>query len=240
MVVTLWMGWIETNCGNCFRAIFRAKPTANQVEISQLGLNERPTSQKRKPSEGTGKKKAMQRLKVLVVGDQEAEKTKMLISFIRGDRLGEDVTAVFDDYCCNLIVDGRSVELGLWDTAGEEDYDRLRPLSYPQTDVFLLCFRADKPETLEHIRTKWYPETSHYCPEAKRILVCLTGCALRNENVKPKAVSIEDCQAVAEEIHASNLMECNLSTEKGLQEVFEEAARVAMHGTTKSSSCVLQ
>lgn len=39
-----------------------------------------------------------------------------------------------------MVVDGIQVSLGLWDTAGQEDYDRLRPLSYPQTDVFLICF----------------------------------------------------------------------------------------------------
>lgn len=43
-----------------------------------------------------------------------------------------------------MVVDGVAVSLGLWDTAGQEDYDRLRPLSYPQTDVFLICFSVTR------------------------------------------------------------------------------------------------
>jgi hypothetical protein len=52
------------------------------------------------------------------------------------------------------MVDGKPINLGLWDTAGQEDYDRLRPLSYPQTDVFLICFSLVSPPSYENVRTK--------------------------------------------------------------------------------------
>lgn len=52
------------------------------------------------------------------------------------------------------MVDGKTISLGLWDTAGQEDYDRLRPLSYPQTDVFLICFSLVSPPSFENVRTK--------------------------------------------------------------------------------------
>jgi Ras-related C3 botulinum toxin substrate 1 len=55
--------------------------------------------------------------------------------------------------------------------AGQEEYSRLRALSYPETDVFLLCFSVISPSSFDNIKTKWHPEVSHHCPEAKTLLV---------------------------------------------------------------------
>ena len=63
------------------------------------------------------------------------------------------------------------VELALWDTAGQEDYDRLRPLSYPDTDVILMCFSIDSPDSLQNIPEKWVPEVKHFCPNVPIVLV---------------------------------------------------------------------
>ena len=47
---------------------------------------------------------------------------------------------MFENYVTNVNFDGKLVELALWDTAGQEEYDRLRPLSYPESDVVLIVF----------------------------------------------------------------------------------------------------
>jgi small GTP-binding protein len=64
------------------------------------------------------------------------------------------VPTVYENYVADLEVDGKAIELSLWDTAGQEDYDRLRPLSYPESDVILIAFSIDSPESLDHALRK--------------------------------------------------------------------------------------
>ena len=51
-------------------------------------------------------------------------------------------------------MDGRSVQLALWDTAGQEDYERLRPLAYSKAHVILIGFAIDTPDSLENVKHK--------------------------------------------------------------------------------------
>ena len=67
------------------------------------------------------------------------------------------VPTVFENYVADVEVDGKHVELALWDTAGQEDYDRLRPLSYPDSHVILICFAIDSPDSLDNVQEKVRP-----------------------------------------------------------------------------------
>ena len=70
------------------------------------------------------------------------------------------VPTVFENYVADVEVDGKHVELALWDTAGQEDYDRLRPLSYPDSHVILICFAVDSPDSLDNVQEK---VCRHFC-----------------------------------------------------------------------------
>uniref|UniRef100_A0A8C2JLT3 Rho-related GTP-binding protein RhoA-D-like n=2 Tax=Cyprinus carpio TaxID=7962 RepID=A0A8C2JLT3_CYPCA len=88
------------------------------------------------------------RKKLVIVGDGACGKTCLLIVFSKDQFPEVYVPTVFENYIADIEVDSKQVELALWDTAGQEDYDRLRPLSYPDTDVILMCFSIDSPDSL--------------------------------------------------------------------------------------------
>ena len=112
------------------------------------------------------------RIKCVVVGDSFVGKTCMIHSFAEGwVGIPEYVPYVWDNYIHPMVVDGAVVELDPWDTAGQDDYDRLRPLSYPNTDIFLVCFSMIQPQSYENVYRKWYPELKYHCPNTPIILV---------------------------------------------------------------------
>jgi len=176
-----------------------------------------------------------QDIKLMVVGDGSVGKTCLLISYTTNSFPGEYVPTVFDNYNANAIVEGNPVNLGLWDTAGSEEYDTLRPLSYPGTDVFLICFSVFSPESFESITRKWYPEITEHAPETPIILVG-TKIDLRT---KPEAIqslkennqepiSMKKGEELAKKMGAKRYLECSALTQEGLAKVFEEAVKVIL------------
>ena len=138
---------------------------------------------------------------------------------------------VFDNYSSQVSVDGRPVALGLWDTAGQEDYDRLRPLSYPQTDVFIICFSLVSPPSFDNVTVKWIPEIRHHCPRVPIVLVG-TKSDLRDDPAYHNCVVRRDQgQRLANKIRAAKYIESSALTGRGLRSVFEEASRAALNAT---------
>ncbi|KAF5335939.1 hypothetical protein D9611_006220 [Ephemerocybe angulata] len=119
-----------------------------------------------------GRGKPTQR-KVVVCGDGACGKTSLLNVFTRGFFTQVYEPTVFENYVHDLVVDDQLVELSLWDTAGQEEFDRLRSLSYAETHVVMVCFSVDNPVSLENIESKWLDEILEYCPGVKLVLVVI-------------------------------------------------------------------
>jgi Ras family protein A len=175
------------------------------------------------------------RRKLVVVGDGACGKSCLLIVFSEGTFPEAYVPTVFESYVADIEVEGKHVELALWDTAGQEDYDRLRPLSYPDSHVILICFAIDSPDSLDNVQEKWISEVMHFCPGLPVILV---GCKkdlrrdprvieeLRRTNQRP--VTHEEGSAIAGKISAKGYLECSARTGEGVREVFQVATRSAL------------
>lgn len=122
----------------------------------------------------------------------------------------------------------RNYILGLFDTSGQEDYDRLRPLSYPQMDVFLICFAIDSRASFENVKLKWWTEVRHHAPTSHFLVV---GCKLdlredtetieRLARRRESAVTFEG-QKLANELKAWKYVECSALTLVGLKNAFDE------------------
>jgi GTPase SAR1 family protein len=164
------------------------------------------------------------------------------------------VPTVFENYITHVEhrQSGKMVELALWDTAGQEEYDRLRPLSYPETDLLFVCFAIDCPNSLENVLDKvrphilaqiihtktsqWYPEVLHFCPTTPIILCGLKSdlrtkrtCIelLKTQGLTP--VTQQQGRAVAEKMGAM-YMECSSKEMSGVHEIFETAIDTAVRG----------
>jgi len=175
------------------------------------------------------------RKKLVIVGDGACGKTCLLIVFSKDQFPAEYVPTVFENYVTDIEVDGVKVELEMWDTAGQEDYDRLRPLSYPDTNVILLCYSIDAPDTLENIPDRWIPELKHFCPKIPIVLVGNKKDLRKDPETiqqlgrnKQEPISTEEGRDMATNIGAFAFLECSARTKEGVREVFEAANRAAL------------
>ena len=106
----------------------------------------------------------MQTIKCVAVGDAAVEKKELLMSYTTNKYPQECAPQAFDNYAVTVMTHGKPYTLGLFDTSGQEDYDRLRPLSYPQTDVFLVCFSIVAPASFENVKEKVINHTHTHTP----------------------------------------------------------------------------
>jgi len=182
-------------------------------------------------------------LKVTVIGDMFVGKMSLFISYTTNTFPGEHVPTVFDNYSANAIVDNEPINLGLWDTAGSAEYDELRPLSYPGTDAFIVCYSIIDPKSLNAVTMRWVPEIEAHCAGVPIILVGTKNDLRAKQDIieqlkaiGAKPVSQDDGNKAAAQIKAYKYIECSALTQENLQEVFQETIRSVIKKDAKGSA----
>ncbi|CCE63714.1 hypothetical protein TPHA_0F02330 [Tetrapisispora phaffii CBS 4417] len=195
----------------------------------------------------------MKSVKCVVIGDGGVGKSSLLISYTTNTFPQDYVPTVFDNYSTTVAIndtdsgedesDTQLFKLNLWDTAGQEEYDTLRPLSYPQTDIFLICFSVEDQAAFSNARSKWYNEvlgtinlknSAIYKVKNKYpILLVGTKSDLRENEATREALEKSNSSFITKEeidgfINDTNILgyvECSAATQTGVSNVFETAVR---------------
>jgi len=196
-------------------------------------------------------KKLQARQKLVVVGDGCVGKTSLLHAFCERRFQEHHEPTVFENYISTVVVNKKEVQMSLWDTAGQEDLDRLRPLCYSDADVVLICFSLVDTTSFLNVANKWRPEIHHYCPTIPTILVGTKSDLRKVEKSREfllkygqGAIQTEEGKAMATRIAADSYCECSAKSFEGVDDVFQAAANAALktrkRNGTLSTFCHLQ
>uniref|UniRef100_H2YR36 Small monomeric GTPase n=1 Tax=Ciona savignyi TaxID=51511 RepID=H2YR36_CIOSA len=169
-------------------------------------------------------------LKCVLLGDGAVGKTSLVVSYSTNGYPTEYVPTAFDNYSVRIQIDGTALRLQISDTAGQDEFDGMRPLCYPGTDVVLVCFSVVRPTSLCNIRDKWLPEIKKYLPKVPVVLVG-TQTDLRTSldvlvdlaRYSERPITEEEAAAFAKQHGACGYVECSALTQKNLKQVFDTA-----------------
>jgi small GTP-binding protein len=178
----------------------------------------------------------MENVKVMTVGDGAVGKTSLLMSYSMDKFPNEYEPTVFDNYCCTMVFNKDiNVQLGLWDTAGQDDYEQMRPLAYPGTHVFLICFSLVSRSSFENVASHWIKEVKNFSKEVPFVL-CGTKMDMKEDPAALKAleekeerpIAREEGERMAKNLGAHAYVECSGKTQKGMTEVFRQCCEAGL------------
>jgi len=172
-------------------------------------------------------KKESCRAKVVVVGDGACGKTCFLEVYKSGVFPEDYVPTVVDNFVVREQVDQKEVVLTMWDTSGQDEYDALRPLSYSNANLVIICYSIEKKEVLGNVEEKWVSEVQNLCKNVPYFLVGLKA-DIRDASPPEQLenfVSTKEGEELAQRIKAKYFAECSALTRKNVKESFHEIAK---------------
>ncbi|CAD8127079.1 unnamed protein product [Paramecium sonneborni] len=171
-------------------------------------------------------------IKLLVVGDGSVGKTCILLSYTTDKFPTEYVPTVFDNYQSKVMVDGRQVDLSLWDTAGQEGYNNIRQLSYDNTDIFLIIYSVVESNSFSNALHKWYPELNKDKFESIPKILVGNKIDMRNEG-NSNHVKKTAAEQLVKDLNCQ-LFEVSALTQEGLKPLFDTAIQIALNKKLKA------
>lgn len=191
--------------------------------------------------------KNMQHIKVVCVGDGAIGKTSLLSVYATNRFPTEYEPTVFDNYSAPVQYLGENLMLNLWDCAGQEDYKHVRSLSYPGTDVFLVCYSVISPSSYHNILTVWIPEIRQYVPDAMIVIVALKHDCYEDpkimELLQSKGIQIvtpEQLTLLVKQTGTFAGLPCSAMKGYNVQEVFHrviDAFKFRQYESRKNTGC---
>ncbi|KAI8322942.1 hypothetical protein GQ54DRAFT_128044 [Martensiomyces pterosporus] len=190
--------------------------------------------------------------KLVIIGDGGCGKTCLLHVYREGEFPPDDqyIPTIFEEWVAELKIDGRPVELALWDTAGQEDYDNVRYPCYNSANVVVICFSVDSPDSLENVQEKWIGEVLEYAPGVPVLLVGLKEDLRHDDQIIRQLMkdgqmptTREQALSVAKAIGAQLYLECSAKENRGVREIFDAAVRYTIksprsrQGASDDSGC---
>ncbi|XP_029950026.1 rho-related GTP-binding protein RhoH [Salarias fasciatus] len=172
-------------------------------------------------------------VKCVLVGDNAVGKTALLVRFTSETFPDTYKPTVFENTGVEVYMDGVQISLGLWDTAGNDNFRQIRPRSYHQADVVLICYSVANPNSLASVQRKWILEVRENLPKVPVLLVA-TQTDQREMGVhRSSCITAAEGRRVAQEIHAKGYLECSSLSNRGVQQVFEYAVRTVVNQAKK-------
>ncbi|KAF1377507.1 hypothetical protein PFLUV_G00201510 [Perca fluviatilis] len=176
-----------------------------------------------------GTTKKGEELKIVIVGDGGCGKTSLLMVYAKGDFPEKYAPSVFEKYVTTISLGGKEIKLNLYDTAGQDDYDRLRPLSYQDADLILVCFDVTNPTSYENVMIKWHPEVKHFCRDTPVILIgCKTDlrkdkeCARKLKAMNQAPITYTQGEETRQQMNAELYLECSAKYQENVEDIFRE------------------
>lgn len=172
-------------------------------------------------------------MKCVLVGDTAVGKTALLVRFTSETFPDCYKPTVYENTGVEVFMDGVQISLGLWDTAGNDTFRGIRPMSYQQADVVLLCYSVANHTSFASVRHKWICEVREHLPHVPVLVVATQTDQREMGPYRAHCLSSAEGKRLAQDIRAKGYLECSAISNRGVQQVFECAVRTAINKARK-------